>query len=70
MPTLETLQVADSQYEDIWKAALEEYERHTKIALPSTKTANLNTLTMYSNWLKGSRNSSLNFVTKGRWGPW
>ena len=38
MPTLETLQVADSQYEDIWRDAIDKYEKVTKVALPSTTT--------------------------------
>ena len=43
MPTLETMQVADPQYEDIWKSAIKEYEKDTKVALPS-RTANTNSL--------------------------
>ena len=43
MPTLKTLQVANPQYKDIWKAAIKEYEKDTKVTLPS-KTANTNSL--------------------------
>ena len=43
MPTLETLPVADPQYEDIWKDAIKEYEKDTKVALPS-KAAKANSL--------------------------
>ena len=35
MPTPETVQVIDPQYEDIWSAAIQEYEKNTKVALPA-----------------------------------
>src|SRR6266481_305631 len=43
MSTLETTQVADPQYKDIWKATIKEYEKDTKVTLPS-KMANTNSL--------------------------
>ena len=40
MATLESVQLTDTQYEDIWSATIQEYERNTKVPLP----ANLNSL--------------------------
>ena len=35
MPTLETVQATDPQYQDIWRNAIQEYEKNTKVALPA-----------------------------------
>jgi len=69
MPTLETLQVADSQYEDIWKAAIEEYERNTKVTLPSTKTANPNTLNDVLHLVERQQKQFAEFRQIGQVGP-
>ena len=68
MPTLETLQVPDSQYQDIWKAALVEYERHTKVALPSIQIANPNTLSDVLHMVEGQQKQFSEFRHKGQVG--
>ena len=65
MPTLETLLVADPQYEDIWKDAIKQYEKDIKAALPS-KTANANSLDDVARLVEEQQKQFAKFRKKGQ----
>ena len=67
MPTLEPLQVADPQYEDIWKDAIKQYEKDIKAALPS-KTANSNSLDDVVRLVEEQQKQFAKFRKKGQAG--
>ena len=67
MPTLETLPVADPQHEDIWNDAIKEYEKTTKVALPS-KTANADSLDDVLRLVEEQQKQFAEFRNKGQVG--
>ena len=65
MPTLETVQATDPQYESIWSAAIQEYERNTKVALP----ANINSLDDVLHLVEEQQNQFAQFRNKRQLRP-
>ena len=64
MPTFETVQAVDSQYESIWSAAIQEYEKNTKVTLP----ANLDSLDVLR-FVEGQQNQFAEFRNKAQLRP-
>ena len=65
MTTLETARVAYPQYEDIWKDAIQEYEKNTKVALP----ANLDSLDDVLRLVEEQQKKFSEFRNKRQLGP-
>ena len=64
MLTLETVQAVDSKYESIWSAAIQEYEKNTKVPLP----ANLDSLDVLR-FVEGQQNQFAEFRNKAQLRP-
>ena len=61
MATFESVQATDPQYEDVWSAAIQEYERNTKVPLP----ANLDSLDDVLHLVEEKQKQFLSFVANG-----
>ena len=60
MPTPETVQATDPQYEDIWRAAIQEYEKNTNVTLP----ANLDSINDVLHLVEEQQNQFAQFRNK------
>ena len=65
MPTPETVQTIDPQYEDIWRAAIQEYEKNTKVPLP----ANLDSIDDVLRLVEEQQNQFAQFRSKRQLSP-
>ena len=65
MPTLDTVQATDHQYQGIWRAAIQEYEKNTKVALPP----NLDCIDDVLHLVEQRQNQFAGFRNKTQLGP-
>ena len=65
MPTPETVQVTDPQCEEIWRAAIQEYEKNTKVTLP----ANLDSIDDVLHLVEAQQNQFAEFRSKRQLSP-
>ena len=65
MPTPDTVQATDPQYQDIWLAAIQEYQRNTKVALP----ANFDSIDDVPHLVEQHQNQFARFRNKTQLGP-
>ena len=65
MPTPDVVQGTDPQYQEIWRAAIREYERNTKLALP----ANLDSIDDVTHLVEQHQNQFARFRNQTQLGP-
>ena len=65
MPTPETVQTIDPRYEDIWRAAIQEYEKNTNVTLP----ANLDSIDDVLHLVEEQQNQFAQFRSKRQLSP-
>ena len=65
MPIPDTVQATDPQYQDIWRAAIQEYEQNTKVVLPG----NLNSIDDVRPLVEQHQNQFADFRNKMQLGP-